>query len=419
MFASTQSASPRRQALALSGASALQALATMVAAILTTMLLGTHERGLVVLGGTIAGILALVGGLGTGTALRTALPVADERGRQALVSAYSWCTALCCVGVGALSAVLSALSAPLIDPAMGSRSFLCALALYTGALFLGSQLVEAWFAEGDYRRAGLCSAKVALGSLLGAVGVLALSRAGWLVLAGQAAGALLACMSELPAQREAGLVRFGPARATDVQALIRRGVPVLGMTAGLTVAMRADRFILGVVAGPAAVAVYSLAATVAEAPRIVSLALSQMYLRTAALGAGAAELFRATRTAVAASVVSCALVGLVAAPAIVPIFGAEFAQARSLTLVLLLAEICMAPHLIASMGLLGGSWNRTACAIGLVGAVGAIAIYAVGASLAGSSGLVAGSVLLYAGLSVASWTLLQRRLREPREACHA
>jgi O-antigen/teichoic acid export membrane protein len=153
--------------------------------------------------------------------------------------------------------------------------------------------------------------------------------------------------------------------------------------------------------------VYSLAATLSEVPRVVPQAVGQLFVRHVALGSGA----RLARW-VSGSVLAAAVGGLLVAAGgwllIVPVFGETFEPARSMLLVLVVAEACLAPYLVASRGLIGDGRTRAAGAFGLAASVVAVGCYLLGARLGGSMGLAAGCVALYCGLSARAVVLFRR-----------
>ncbi|TNC21874.1 lipopolysaccharide biosynthesis protein [Amycolatopsis alkalitolerans] len=396
----------------LSGASALQAAANAVTGLLATRALGSDERGLMVLGVTIGSICGLAGGLGSGAAFRARLPAARTPGaRRRLVTTFTWCSLGGLVLAAAAAAAASTASARWIDPALGSPGFLIATTGFAVGQVLLTQVPDAWFADGRFRRGGLAAAAVSAGGLAGVLVALATSRSAALVLGAQAAGMALTGLAEVAALRRAGLAALARPEPARIRALLRQGTPALGLTAGLVVALRADRYFLGIAAGTAAVGIYSLAATLSETARLLPAAAGQVYLRDASTGLGARRLRSATGFALAAALAAGLAVVAAAWLLIVPVFGAEFAPARPLVVVLVFAEICLAPYSVASRGLLGGGWTTAAGVLGVAGSGAALAVYPVSANWAGALGVAAGSVLVYAGLSAASGTALRRRMR--------
>lgn len=394
----------------MSGTSAVQAVFNAGAAVVSTLALGPGDRGLMVIGMLIGSLSALVGGLGTGPAFRFRLCAVSGEDRRALLSAFVWCSAVGGVFAAALSVVGTARSAPLIDDELATPGFLVAVGAFTIVQVVVQQVVEAWFADGRFRRGATAAALVSAGGLLGVVIASVTARTTTGLLTGQAIAAAAVLIVEVVALRRAGLLELARPSREDVVALLRRGGPTLGLAVGLVVALRADRYVLGLTSGPAAVGVYSLAATLSEVARMIPSAIGQIYLRDVSLGRGGRNLTKAIGAAVAAAALGGLLITAAAWVLVVPVFGAEFGAARVLLVVLVVAELCFAPYAVASRGLLGGGWSKTAGALGGCGAIGAITCYCVSGSLAGAAGVAAGSVVVYGALSIASWTLLRRRI---------
>jgi O-antigen/teichoic acid export membrane protein len=401
-----------RRLVVLSGASALQAASNTIAGLLATVVLGPQDRGLMVLGLTIGSVCGLVGGFGSGAALRAWLPATPEpAGRQSLVSAYTWCSLGGMTMAVFIAVLATAASAPLIDPVLRSPGFLLATASYTVGQSLLTQVPDGWFADGLFRRGGLGAAAMCAGGLIGVATALTVWRSAAAVLAAQALGIVLVGLLQVVALRRAGLAGLSRPNPELVRALLRRGAPALGLTFGLAVAMRADRYFLGIASSPATVGIYSLAVSLAELSRLVPAASGQLFLRDTATGLGADRLGPTVRFAVGAAAVGGVLVVATGWPLIVPVFGPEFAPAGGLLVMLALAEVCLAPFSVASRGLLGGGWTGAAGAVGVVGSVVAVAVYALTAMSAGPAGVAVGSALVYAGLSMAACTLLRTRLQ--------
>ncbi|GAB2834475.1 lipopolysaccharide biosynthesis protein [Lentzea nigeriaca] len=396
------------QLMTMSGTSAAQLVCNAGAALVATRALSPDQRGLMVLGMTIGSLSALIGGFGTGSAFRRQFCLADGD-RSALVSAFARCTT-----VGALSAALLgmagiAASAPLIDTALARPPFLFAVGCFTAGQMVVSQVADAWFADGRFHRGGMAAAVTSLGGLAGVLLASDTESATTLLLA-QAGGVAVLLVVEAVALRRGGLLSWTPISGSAVTGLLRLGAPTLGLSIGLVVVLRADRYVIGLTAGTAAVGVYSLAATLGEIPRMIPAALGQLCLQDIAHGKGAPNPIRTILLAVAATAAGGLLTGLAAWLLVVPVFGPEFAAARELLVVLLAAEVCFAPFVVASRGLIGGGWTTAAGILGAAGAAGAIGVYGVTGTLGGAIGVAAGSVVLYGGLSTAAWTLLRRRL---------
>ena len=396
----------RAEVSVLASSGLLQITANATAAMVATFVLGAAGRGEMVLGATIGGVCALVGGLGTGQALRSMLPAAGTDRRQVLRS-YAWCSAAGAAGAAGLAVAACAASAPLLGAALGGTGFLGAVAAFTVVQVIAVQASEAWYADALFRRGGLWFAATAGGGLAGLLAAAVTGPHASVLLGAQAAGSALVCVVQLGRLRRAGLLAAGMPTRPAVRALLARGTPALGLTLGLAVALRSDRYVLGVFAGPAAVGVYSLAATLSEVPRVVPQAVGQLFVRHVALGGGA----RLARW-ISGSVLAAAVGGLLVAAGgwllIVPVFGETFEPARAMLLVLVVAEVCFAPYAVASRGLIGDGRTRAAGAFGLAASVAAVGCYLLGARLGGSMGLAAGCVALYCGLSARAVVLFRR-----------
>lgn len=401
----------RVQLVSLVSANVVTIASNAAAALLTTLLLGAEQRGVVVLGLTISGVAAVLGGLGTSTAFRFQLPQCQgTAARAALVRAYTWCLVGSVVIAAAIAVGASLVSAPLITPELATPGMLAATGATAAAQVAFLQITDAWYADGHFRRGSTGAAAMSLAALLCSVATLLPTRSPALFLLAHAAGSAVAGAVQLVTLRRAGLLALvGPVRAA-VGGLVARGIPTLGSAVGLLVALRADRYVLGAFAGTAAVGVYSLAATLTEFGRLLPSAVGQLFLRDASRGEGRARWGGAVRLACLTAAGSALLIAPAGWLLIVPVFGAEFAGARHLLLVLTVAELCFAPYVVASRGLLGGGWNRTAGLVGLVGIVTAVSAYSLATAVAGATGTAIGSVLVYLVLSLLTWHLLRNRL---------
>ncbi|HYQ68683.1 lipopolysaccharide biosynthesis protein [Actinophytocola sp.] len=406
-------ASPSRADVSLlASAGLLQVGANAAAAVVATIVLGPAGRGEMVLGTTIGSVCALLGGLGTGQALRSALPVAGPPDRERVLRSYAWCTAGGAAVAAGLAAGGCAVSSSLTGLSLSSVGFLVAVAAATAVQVVAAQASEAWYADGLFRPGGLWSAACAAGGLVTVTVAAVAGGAGAAgLLAAQAAGTAVVCLVQLHGLGRIGLLGAGRPEGAAVRLLVGRGAPALGLTLGLAVALRSDRYVLGAVAGPAAVGVYSVAATLSEVSRVVPQAVGQFFVRHVALG-GSGRL----NVWVSRAALFSALGGVVVATAgwvlVVPVFGMPFAHARELLLVLVVAETCLAPYVVASRGLVGGGRTRVAGAFGLAAGVASVGCYVLGVKLGGSMGLAVSCVALYCGLSAVAVALF--RGREPR-----
>lgn len=406
----------RRSALAfLTGSSSVQMGSNMLAALVASSVLGAYGRGLMVLGVSIAGIVPLLAGMGTGPQLRSRFPsVTGGSERRRLLAAYAWWSVAAVVVAAGLAMLISALSAPIIDPALADPRYLASLAILTCGYVAHTQLPDLWYAA-DLFRAG--SGWAILTTVGGAVGLLVgvlVAPSAWTLMLAQGTGMLLAVTLQVARLRSAGLLRFQRPGREAVSDLLRRGWRALGLTLGFALALRLDRYVLGSIAGPAAVGVYSVASTLGQVPRMVPNAIGQIVTRDVAADDGSFRPGRAVGRAAVAVVACSGVVAVAGSLVIVPLLGPEFAGATPLLLLLLVAEIAFAPYAVVSRAMLGAGWMGAAGAFGLAWSAAAVVLFVVTVRLWGSLGAALACMALYAGISVSSWMLLSRRLARAR-----
>lgn len=380
-------------------------------ALIATLVLGPAERGVMVVGLTVCSVAALGCSLGTGAGLRYLLPSALPAQRPMILAAYQWYSAAAAAVSAAIAVGVTVISARAIDPGLATPLFLVGVAIFAVASVVLQQATDLWFAQGMFRAGSTGALQITAGGLVGLAVGLVIGHTAEILLVAQATGMLVGCVWQLRSLARAKLVVAARPHFRDLSVIIRRGLPALGLTGGLVIALRADRYVLGLSAGPAAVGVYSLAATLAETARNVPTAVGQIFLRDTALGRGAAQLVRAGRVAFIGAAAAGGVVLLASHALLVPIFGPEFAEARSLLLLLVLAELCFVPFFVTSRGLVGGGWTTAAGVLGTVGGFVAIVAYVVAAGAFGAVGTAIASVAVYAGLSIGSSVLLRTRLK--------
>ncbi|MGW0436813.1 lipopolysaccharide biosynthesis protein [Micromonospora sp. NPDC003197] len=394
----------------LTSSGAIQAGTNALAALLASSLLGPHGRGLMVLGTTMASIAALLAGMGTGPALRACLPTATRVRRRRLLATFSQWSMLAVLVAAGLAAIGSILSARVIDSELAEPRYLGALAVVTAGYVALAQLPDLWYAAGRFRAGSSWAAAVAAGGLVGVLGGAVTARSAWVLLLAQGLGMLVVAATQTVHLFVVKLLSAQTADRAELSKLLRSGGWALGLTTGLAVTLAADRYALGAFAGPATVGVYSVASSLSGTPRLIPTALGQLLNREVASGGGRTVALRARRFAVWSAIVLGLGVAAGGWLLIVPVFGDGFADARPLLLVLLMAEVAFAPFAVASRGLLGGGWMRTAAGLGVGAGVAAAAVFAVGVLFWGAYGAAFASIGLYGGMSLVSWTLLRRRM---------
>ncbi|WP_146179907.1 lipopolysaccharide biosynthesis protein [Micromonospora sp. RP3T] len=403
---------PPRTVTVLTCSSLIQAAGYAATAMLSSALLGADGRGLMVLGVSIASLVALLVGLGTGAQLRARLPSADDPAlRRRVLGAYTWASLGAVLLACTLAAGISAGSARLIDPAMAAPGYLVAIVVVSMAYTGLTQLPDLWYATGSFRAGTVWASAVVCGGLLGMSAATRVDLSADALLLGQGTGMLVVCLAQVARMRRAGLLPFARP-ADELPRLFRFGSRAMGLTVGLTVALRADRYVLGAFVDTAAIGVYSLAATLAEVPRLVPIALGQLVNRQAALGHGVDRVRRASRMALVAAVAAALLIGGAGWLTIEPVFGPSFAAAVPLLGLMLVAEVAFTPFTITSRALLGAGRMTAAGALGIGGGLSALTAYLILIPLWGTVGAAVASLTVYTGLSVAGSVLVRRLLGE-------
>ena len=407
----------RRSTLALlAGSSAVQMSSNMVAALLAASVLGPHSRGLMVLGVSTAGIVPLLAGLGTGPQLRSAYPAAGGGARRRdLVASYTWWSAAATVSAAVLAVAVSALSAPLIDLALADPRYLLALSVLTCGYVAHTQLPDGWYAAGLFRAGSLWAMATTLGGGLGLLVAVTVAPSVWSLLLGQGAGMLTATTAQVVALRATGLLCFQAPSRRELSRLLGRGCRALGLTLGLALALRLDRYVLGALTGAAAVGVYSVASTLGQVPRMVPNAIGQLVNRDAAVASGPLRPVRTVAATAGVVTVVGAVTGLLGWLVVIPLLGPGFAAAGPLLVVLLVAEVAFVPYAVASRALLGAGRMGAVGAFGLAWSAAAMVLFLLAVQLWGEVGAAVACVAVYAGISASSWLLLTRRAA-PRSA---
>lgn len=400
-----------RLVAALVAASGTQAFAFAIAAFLATKVLPVDDRGVMVVALTVATLLAPIASMGTANSLRSRLPRADQEQARDLVVSYTRIS----VWSGVLgAAVASATCIPLstfTDSSLRAPAILIAVFLGAFSLICAQQLTEAWFASGRFRAGARWSAAAALGGLVGtAVGYLAHNSAAVLMI-GQSLGIFTVSASAFRMAKRDGVVSWSGSRPTRIRSLVRHGIQSIGMPIGTSLVLRSDRLILAAVSNSKTVAVYALAATVAEAVRLAPTAAAQLVTRDVAEMRVRHSIFRSQFSGLlAVTVVGLPLLFL-AHTFFVPLFGDAYAESAALLNILMLAEVGFSLFIISQRGLIGGGWNWDVTAIGILGGLSAIPVYVIGATINGAAGCAWGGVVLYTMIGLAGSFAFYRRIR--------
>ena len=152
-------------------------------------------------------------------------------------------------------------------------------------------------------------------------------------------------------RRATGPVRFTP---SSWRPILRTGMPVLAGSFGQIVAFRADRLILGLLSTPAALGVYSVAATAAELPRIVLGPATLVLANRVATGdISTREVPSLLARLVFAYCLVMVVVATLGASVVTPLVGESFAGVRDSIAVLALSESLLAVFLLSVAVLTG------------------------------------------------------------------
>lgn len=387
-----------------------QALANAVAALLATRLLAVETRGIMVVCVTLAAIVGLVMSLGTGTALRSLRPQSTVAGMDGLLSAYAWCSLVslpCASATAAVAYVLMSVVSPSLQAGWTPALAAAAAAL---PIVMNTQITEAWFAAGHYRRGSwLASAAALLG--LGLMLCAAIVQPTFLsLIVAQALGGTLVGVASAAWATWVGCLRWRRPQVEAVLPLLRRGAGSLGMPIGLAVITRSDRLILAAVVSPSAAAVYALASTLSEGLRLIPAAIAQIVTHDVANGLGAPAVARGQKQSlISLSLISGPLVGA-AFLLIEPVFGSEYAAASVLLAILVLAELGFAVFWIALRGLVGGGWSAALSILGTATACVAVPIYWLAATNWSGLGCAVATVIIYVLAGAAGNWILRRHL---------
>jgi O-antigen/teichoic acid export membrane protein len=396
----------------MSGASLVQSGGAAMAGLWATIVLGAEARGVMVIAVTTAGLVGLISGLGSSAAFRALLPTADEAERRALTVAYGSVSLLAAFGAAGVSIAILLLTSLGISDELAQPPLLAVAAIAAFVQSLATQANEGWWADGRFARGSILAAT---GAALGFVGVVVagvVRESPTVMLAGQVLGEGSVVITSALLLHRAGLFRVGRGAGADMRRLVRLGWPALGGGVGAIVTFRADRYLIGVFVGPAAITVYSLAATLSEVCRTVPHQLGQVLIRRIAVRDPSVVLRRTVVQAIVATALTGVVIGLVGWLAIPAVFDEELHDARTYLVLLLGAEVLFAPFFIAGRGLVGGGWTKATGVIGAVGCVFAIAAYLAFVPPWGLLGACLASAAAYLALSVASVTTLHDRLRD-------
>jgi O-antigen/teichoic acid export membrane protein len=384
--------------------------AVALVALLSARQLAPAGRGVLVLEVTLASFVVLICGLGLTTAGRIHLVSPDA---PVTFGEYlSLGLVLAMVQFVACMA-LAALLLPLVDVHL-SWAQRANVGLFGASLLVANLLASAL---NGYGAVLVAAASNAAGALLQLALVVLLVVQGdhhvdTYVAALSAGNGLQIAMSLVALRRRGEGVR--PRLHGDAhRRLLRTGTPVIAMDVAQVLTFRVDRYLIGIFLTPAAVGIYSVAATVPETLRLVPLALTQPIFHRLASGSAQIRDYRWLRWASVASTAGLGLVGVALAPwGIRVALGSSYAGAVTPLRILLLAELGMTLYIVDSTFLAAGLKRvkdaAAAATVGLIAVVVADVILIPEHGVVGAAWASVGSYLL---TGLVAELLVWRRMR--------
>lgn len=389
-------------------------LAASAVAILSARQLGPSGRGALVLMLTLAPFTAVVTGMGVNVAGRVHMVAADDPvpiGEYfGLTGALAALNGLVCAGVGAVLLPLAGvgLSAGglVLFGAVGATlllQFAVTDALNTFGHTVAAAAIES---AGFLLQVVLAVALVLHGTRRFQPFVAAVMVAGWLHIT----------VTLVLLRRRVGPIEPRYDRRNWGR-LVRTGWPAIPSTLSQLLTFRVDRYIVGVFLNPAAVGVYSVAATVPEFLRIIPLALGQsIFYRVASRQSRPTDFRRALTVCVAATAGLGVAISLLAPLGVRVLFGPAFSGAVTPLRILLLAEVAMAVFNVDGAVLSGMGRFKEGAAASLVGVGVVLAFDFVLIAADGITGAAWASVIAYSVMAVIVHRMVVRGPRSRRPA---
>jgi O-antigen/teichoic acid export membrane protein len=388
--------------------------AAAAVALFSARQLGPSGRGVFVLLLTLSGFMSVIASLGLNLAARIHL-VADSRRMEC--RDYLGLASVLTAATVVLSTGLGALLLPFVDVHLSFAQQLLFAAL-SGSILAPFLMNAAINAYGFTARAAMVDAA---GTVVQLLLVLLLFVTGErrvdAYVGAMVAGNLVQLALALGALRPlTGSLRPRYNRATW-RPIVRTGLPGIAVDLSSILTFRLDRYLLGLFLGPAAVGVYSVAATAPEILRLPALAMGQPIFHRLASKSARVEDFDRTRLHCLLVTAALAVVAFLAAPMAVRIlFGDEYSGAVTPLRVLLLAEFGMTlfyidgASLAAAFGRLGDPAiaSVAGCVVVVVADVFLIPMH-------GTVGAAWGSVAAYSVTGLVAHYLLRYRLRVRNE----
>lgn len=381
----------------------------LVTVVITARELGTTGRGAITLILTIVSLGSVIFSVGIPVAGRLLL-VGDDP----VTSGAYFGLAL---GMTAVEAIVTPLVAaaflPAVDVHLGFTAFLVigALAAVNGFAYRMVSSIAAygrvaasssWTATGYVAQGALCALAVAVAepNVVGFVGLLA-------------AGMTIPAVGAVWDLHRNGRSMRPVFDRPGWRRLIRTGVPSLSTIISESATFRIDRLILGLFRNPAAVGIYSAAATASEMFRFIPWSINQLVFYEVVVGRLSKRRLRHIRFLTIGAMVIVAGVGALIAPWMIEtLLGPSFGDAVEPFRILLLAELGLAWYLFDSTLLLSSRQVRLAAIAAMFGLGMILVADFLLISAYGITGAAIASVVTYWAMAgVARRLLAQARRR--------
>lgn len=381
--------------------------------IISARMLGPHDRGALALLITTVGLCGFVSGLGTSVALRVYL----MRDPRIQVRSYARLS----VGLAVLQAAVVAGAILALGDLVGldrnqMRPVLIGGILLGVSCFAAQQVLDAFNAIGWPSRSALLNS---MGSLMTLVVLLVTWRSHAGLLAALTAYALgfaaIAVVGLMLYAQHATQVPVADPGVRDHLLLVRRGIPLLGLNLGQSLAFKLDNYFVGAYVGVAAAGVYSVAAAHVAPSQVASNSIGQVAFRDAAQDNLPNRKLLWMVFAAMSVAGGCAVALWVAAPWFIPtVFGQAFQGSVPLIRILMVGQLFLAPYLILSRAFTGRGSPLISSGSGILLLVLLFGSLAVLTPRYGAAGAAWASVLAPAGASLILALLLKTRISQPR-----
>lgn len=198
--------------------------------------------------------------------------------------------------------------------------------------------------------------------------------------------------------------------AMSASALVRASLPTLGFTVGGWIATRGDRLVLGVVSSNTEVGIYSVAATMAEVPWLVSSTLATVLITKLASTQEPSIVARFRVRAVAGTGAVWLLIAPVAYWVLTSFLGDEFQGGVPALLIMCPAALLLASSQIDLAACLALGDRVSGSRVALVGAVVMVCGAALLGRLWGATGCAVASLIAYAAMAWLSYKASKRNV---------